>query len=110
MHCTGVFLVYSQHVHTRVHCSCVCVCVCVCVSQEMEGLAGRLCKVLHSSPQEFGSLEVKVTESKEAVDIGHTDAAFLVLSCVDEKGSSPPPRYRDVHCTGTCILGCISAS
>lgn len=59
----------------------------------MEGLAGRLCKVLHSSPQEFGSLELKVTESKETVDVGHTAAAFIIVSCVDEKGSLPPPRY-----------------
>ena len=68
-------------------------CVFAHVYQEVEGLAARLCKVLHSSPNEFGSLEVKVTETKEAVDVGHTDAAFLIVSCVDEKGASPPPRY-----------------
>lgn len=56
-------------------------------------MAGHLCKVLHSSPQEFGSLELKVTEGKEAVDVGHTAAAFLIVSCVDEKGSLPPPRF-----------------
>ena len=72
---------------------CVCVCVCVCVCQELGELTARLVKVLTSSPQQFASLEVKVTETKETLDVGHHDAAFLVLSCVDEKGTSPPPRY-----------------
>ena len=59
--------------------------------QEVEEVTARLCEVLHSSPQQFASLEVKVTETREALDIGHDDAALLVLSCMDEKGSSPPP-------------------
>ena len=67
--------------------------MCVCVSQEVEGLAGSLCRVLQTAPQEFGRLEMKVTEGKEAVDVGHPEASFLVVSCVDEKGTSPPPRY-----------------
>lgn len=60
--------------------------------QEMEGVATRLCQVLHDTPQQFATVEVRVTETKEALDLGHSEAAFLILDCVNEKGSSPPPR------------------
>ena len=60
-------------------------------------MAGRVCQVLQSSPQEFGSLELKVTEAKEAVDVAHADASFLILSCLDEKGAMPPPRFACVY-------------
>ena len=62
------------------------------LTQELEVMAARLCVVLQNSPQDFGSLEVKVTESKEAVDVSHSDASFLIVSCMDEKGAMPPPR------------------
>lgn len=72
------------------------------LSGEVEGLTAQLCRVLQSSPQEFAAMELKVAEGKEAVDMSHADATFLVVSCVDERGASPPPRYIHVH-----VCGCV---
>ena len=56
-------------------------------------MAARLCQVLTAAPQGFASAEVKVAESREALDVGHSDAAFLLLDCRDDKGAQSPPRY-----------------
>ena len=64
------------------------------LSTELEGLAQEVCACLQKAPQDFGYVELKVAESKEATDISHPDAAFMIVSCVTEKSDSPPPsRY-----------------
>ena len=64
------------------------------LSAELEGLAQEVCSCLQKAPQDFGYAEMKVAESKEAADVSHPNATFMIVSCVTEKSdSSPPPRY-----------------
>ena len=64
-----------------------------CLSEDLEGLAQCVCDCLQKAPLEFGSTELKITESKEVTDVSRPDAAFLVVSCVEEKSdTSAPPR------------------
>ena len=52
---------------------------------KLEALAQQLCQTLLSSPQSFGVMELKVNDTKEVVDIVHPDAAFIVVTCLDDK-------------------------
>lgn len=58
----------------------------------LEGVAQQLCACLLRTPRDYGATELKISESKEAVDISHPDAAFLVVSCTDEKSSNSQPQ------------------
>ncbi len=61
---------------------------------ELTDLAQRLCQCLHRTPEDFGSTELKVGESKEVVDVAHPDAAFILVSCADDcTVTTRPPRY-----------------
>ncbi len=63
------------------------------LSEHLEPLAQAVCACLQATPQDFGYTELKVSESKEAFDVTHPEAAFMLLSLVEEKtDSSPPPR------------------
>ena len=60
----------------------------------LEAIAEQLSTCLQRTPQDFGATELKITESKEAIDISHPDAAFIVVSCTNDKSSSSQPaRY-----------------
>lgn len=59
----------------------------------LEAIAQKLSTCLQRTPQDFGATELKITESKEAVDISHPDAAFIVVSCTNDKSSSQPSRW-----------------
>lgn len=67
----------------------------------LEAIAQKLSACLQRTPQDFGATELKITESKEAVDISHPDAAFIVVSCTNDKSSSQPSR-----CVGKFTLLC----
>ena len=57
-------------------------------------VAQQVCACLSRAPRDFASAELKITEAKEAVDLVHHDAAFLVVSVLNEKGEAPPvPTY-----------------
>lgn len=57
-------------------------------------LAQRLCRCLQKTPEEFGSTELKVTDLKEVIDIANPDAAFILLSCADDRtATTRPNRY-----------------
>ena len=58
----------------------------------LESVAQQLCACLLRTPRDFGATELKISESKEAVDINHSDAAFLIVSCTDEKPSNSQPQ------------------
>ena len=58
----------------------------------LESVAQQLCACLLRTPRDFGATELKISESKEAVDINHPDVAFLVVSCTDEKPSNSQPQ------------------
>ena len=62
---------------------------------KVENLAQQVCDCLQRTPQNFGCIELKVTESKEVFDITYPDAVMMVVSCVDDKSAStkPPQRY-----------------
>ncbi len=63
------------------------------LSGQLEPLAQAVCACVQEAPQGFGCTELKVSESKEAVDVTHPDAAFMVISVVEEKSdTTPPPR------------------
>lgn len=65
------------------------------MSSNLVALSQDLCECLQRTPQSFSSTELKVTENKEAVDVAYPDAAFMVVSCVDDRAaSSRPARYR----------------
>ena len=53
-------------------------------SPELVGLAQRLCQCLQRTPEDFGSTELKVGDSKEVVDMAHPDAAFILVSCAED--------------------------
>ena len=61
---------------------------------KVEILAQQVCDCVQRTPVNFGCIELKVTESKEAFDIAYPDAVMMVVSCVDDKSASakPPPR------------------
>ena len=70
------------------------------VATDLVALSQDLCDCLQRTPQSFSSSELKVTETKEAFDVTYPDAAFMVVSCVDDRSvSSRPPRsvYVLVH-------------
>lgn len=54
-------------------------------------LTQRLCQCLLKTPDDFGSTELKVTESKEVIDIAHPEAAFILLSCADDRTAVTKP-------------------
>lgn len=61
--------------------------------EKVDVLAQQICDCLQRTPQNFGSIELKVTESKEVFDITYPDSVMMVVSCVDDKAvSKPPPR------------------
>lgn len=60
---------------------------------QLEPLAQAICTCLQTAPHDFGYTELKVLETKEAMDVTYPDAAFLVISVVEETGETiPPPR------------------
>ena len=61
------------------------------VGVKVEKLAQRLCQTLLNGPQDFGVMELKVTETKEVIDVVHPDAAFILVSCQDDKAASSKP-------------------
>ena len=64
---------------------------------ELERLVQSVCACLQRAPKDFGSTELKVTESKETVDVSHPEAAFTVVSVVEEVSDTPPPpRYTPI--------------
>ena len=65
--------------------------------EKLGELAQQVCDCLQRTPQNFGCIELKVTESKEVYDVTYPDAVMMVVSCVDDKSAStkPPPRYSD---------------
>ncbi len=61
-------------------------------------LSQDLCECLQRAPQSFSSTELKVTENKEAFDVTYPDAAFLLVSCVNDRStSSRPSRCVCMH-------------
>ena len=61
---------------------------------DLERLVQSVSACLQRAPKDFGSTELKVTESKETVDVSHPEAAFTVVSVVEEVSDTPPPpRY-----------------
>ena len=63
------------------------------MSADLVALSQDLCDCLQRAPQSFSSSELKVTESKEAFDVTYPDAAFMLVSCVnDGSATSRPPR------------------
>lgn len=58
------------------------------LSTNLVALSGDLCECLQRTPQSFSSAEIKVTETKEAIDMAYPDAAFMIVSCVDDKPTS----------------------
>lgn len=54
-------------------------------SAHLDGLAQCVCQCLQKTPQEFGLMDLKVTESKEVVDIAHPNAAFILVSCMEDR-------------------------
>lgn len=72
----------------------------------VEGVAQSLCQSLLSAPQDYGVMELKVTETKEVVDIVHPDAAFTVVSCSDDRTApSRPARSAFIICC--CCYYCF---
>lgn len=57
----------------------------------LEGLAQRMCQCLLNTPEDFGAGEFKVTDAKEVIDIANPDAAFVLLSCTDDKTVTTKP-------------------
>ena len=57
----------------------------------VEDMAQRLCQTLLNAPQDYGVTELKVTESKEVVDIVHPEAAFIVVACSDDRTAPAKP-------------------
>lgn len=55
------------------------------------GLAQRMCQCLLSTPEDFGAGEFKVTDTKEVIDIANPDAAFVLLSCADDRTATSKP-------------------
>lgn len=55
------------------------------------GLAQRMCQCLLKTPEEFGATELKVTDAKEVIDIANPDAAFVLLSCADDRTATNTP-------------------
>jgi E3 ubiquitin-protein ligase HECTD4 len=52
-----------------------------------------MCQCLLSTPEGFGAGEFKITDAKEVIDIANPDAAFILVSCVDDRAvTSKPPR------------------
>lgn len=52
------------------------------------GLTQSLCQTFLTTPQDFAVMELKITEAKEVIDIVHPDAAFLLVSCLDDKAAT----------------------
>lgn len=60
-------------------------------SLDLAGLSQRLCQCLQRTPEEFGSSELRITESKEEVYISNPDAAFILVSCADDRTTVTRP-------------------
>lgn len=60
-------------------------------SLDLLALVQRLCQCLQRTPEEFGASELRISESKEEVDIANPDAAFLLVSCADDKTTPTRP-------------------
>ncbi len=54
-------------------------------------LAECLSQCLRKAPQGFGSTELRITETKEVIDIAYPDAAFIMISCVDDRTVTSRP-------------------
>ena len=54
-------------------------------------VAQQLCQTLLATTQDYGVMELKVTENKEVVDIVHPEAAFIVVACLDDKAAPSRP-------------------
>ena len=59
---------------------------------ELVAITQRLCQCLQKTPEEFGSTELKISESKEEVNIANPDTAFILLSCADDKTTVTRPQ------------------
>ena len=60
-------------------------------SFNLDSLAQHLCQCLLKTPQDFGWTELKITETKEVVDIAHPDAAFILVSCANDRSVTSRP-------------------
>ena len=73
------------------------------VATDLVALSQDLCDCLQRTPQSFSSSELKVAETKDAFDVTYPDAAFMVVSCVDDRSvSSRPPRSVYI-----CMYMCV---
>ena len=76
---------------------------------ELVGLAQRLCQSLQRTPEDFGSTELKVMDSKEVVDIAHPDAAFILVACTDDATVSiRPPGYVSLPVARALLQACVA--
>ena len=60
-------------------------------SQGVVGLARRVCQCLLKTPEEFGAMELKITDAKETVDVTNPESAFVLLSCTDDRAATNQP-------------------
>ena len=62
---------------------------------DLAGLAQRLCQCLYRTPEDFGSMELRIGDNKEVVDVAHPEAAFILVSCAEDSTvTTRPTRYR----------------
>lgn len=51
----------------------------------VEGVAQHLCQGLLNAPLDYAVMELKVSETKEVVDVVHPEAAFIVVTCSNDR-------------------------
>ena len=61
--------------------------------EKVEVLAQQVCDCLQRTPQSFGCVDLKITETKEVFDMTYPETVMMVVSCIDDKSASKtPPR------------------